>query len=92
MKRCCGFSLIELLIGLSIFSVLIIVMGKIHSAVATKQARVTERRLLLPCLDAFEHFLSQLIPIFDNLEIYHQFVKVESQNLININELRMSIL
>ena len=58
MKRCCGFSLIELLIGLSIFSVLIIVMGKIHSAVATKQAIVKERRLLLPYLDAFEHFLS----------------------------------
>ena len=59
MKRRCGFSLIELLIGLSIFSVLIIVMGKLHSAFTPKQAMVKERQLLLPYLDAFEHFLTR---------------------------------
>ncbi len=59
MKKCRGFSLMELLLGLSIFSIFIIALGKLQSCFMAKRTRVREQRLLLPYLDAFEHFLSQ---------------------------------
>lgn len=59
MKQHCGFSLIELLLGLSISSVLIIVLGKLHSSFNLRQSIVKEHRFLLPYLDEFEHFLAQ---------------------------------
>lgn len=59
MKQRCGFTLIELLLSLSIFSILIIVLGKLHSSFNLKQSMVKECRLLLPYLDEFEHCLAQ---------------------------------
>ena len=59
MKQRNGFSLIELLLSLSVFSVLIIAVGKLHFSFKSKQNNVKEYRLLLPYLDAFEAFLSK---------------------------------
>mgnify|MGYP004687027747 CR=1 FL=1 len=59
-KWCCGFSLIEVLVGLAIFSMLLTAIFKTYSHLKHEQTIVSEQCNLLPYIGAFEYFLVHL--------------------------------
>lgn len=56
MKRSLGFTLIEVLVSLSIVSVLYIAFIKTYTCLKARQSIINEQRNLLPYIDVFECF------------------------------------